>query len=92
MPYVPISTPEEGPEFAIHWGSQDGAGNFQLAFAIPIETLREQLRLYDDPESPYAITDTLKMFFYSEQISRDQANALIRATRRARNAVYGADE
>lgn len=93
MPYVPITKPdEEGIEFAIHWGSTDAGGNFQLAFAIPIEVLREQLRLHDDPDSPYAVTDTMKLFFYSEQITRDQANGLIRATRRARNAVYGSDE
>ena len=93
MPYVPITKPEsEGTEIALHWNGGHEGGNFQLAVGIPVEVLREQLRLYDDPDTPYAVSITDKMFFYSEQITREQANNLIRSTRRARNAVHGADE
>lgn len=88
MPYAQITLQSESTEFALHWSGAEGGGNFQLSAAIPIDVLREQLRIWDED----SLSSDGKLFFYSEQLTREEANRMIRNTRRARNAVYGSDE
>ena len=95
MPYVNINYPnhdERNTEFSLHWSGSEAGGNSQMAVAIPVEVLREILRLHDSTDGKGVPDEEMKLFFYSDQISRYELNAAIKALRRMRNAVYGGDE
>lgn len=63
----------------VHWSKPEAGGNLQLRFARHAFGTEGEERY--EPEIDQ----------YSDQLSRDDCNRLIRALRRARDQVYGAD-
>lgn len=73
-------------EASIHW-SPEPAGYAQLAFEFDVQVMIDYLtKLRKD--SP----DDARVAFYTPSLSRTALQTLIRAGKRARNSVYGADE
>lgn len=75
-----------GTEASLHWSSNAG-GYAQLAFEFDVQAMLNylaQLRK-DSPGDSRAV-------FYTLELSRHELQTLIRAAKRARNAVFGADE
>ena len=78
------TTRDEPSSIDVVWSKPEGGGNLQLHFqrhnfgGIPDEHRRRS-------EQPATVDQ------YSDQLSRDDCNRMIRALRRARDAVYGAD-
>lgn len=70
----------------LHW-TDDGA---QVYAAIPVEVLREQLRLHDEVD--HSGEQGSALYFYSRPLLRVELNSMVRSARRARDRVYGRDE
>lgn len=71
---------------SIHWSKADAGGTAQVGVAIPTEALREYLEGMDPKTEDHTI------YWYTPTLTREELNKLIRIARRARTAVYGADE
>lgn len=75
-----------GPEFSIHWNN-DAGGYVQLCVEFDVaavEAYLADLRKHSPMDS--------RAFLYSETLSREDIQRMIRGGRRSRNAVFGGDE
>lgn len=75
-----------GPEISLHWSS-GGPAYAQLAFGFDVKSMRDYL----DQLAKDSPTDS-RAIFYTEELRRPELQTMIRAAKRARDAVYGADE
>lgn len=78
-----------GLAFSIHWDNASPAsgGAAQLSVQFTVAELREHLQKLEK-DSP----GDVRSIIYSEALERDELQKLIVSTRRARDAVFGADE
>lgn len=74
------------PEFSLHWNSGPGEV-VQLGVEFDVKVMREHLDLL----AKHSPTDK-RTAVYSAGLERDDIQKMIRAGKRARNAVFGADE
>lgn len=72
---------QDPTSIGLHWAKVEGGGNLQIHFT------RHNF------STPGGCGDDNPPFIdqFSDQLSRDDCNRMIRALRRARDAVYGAD-
>jgi hypothetical protein len=82
--YEPTNT--DAIEASLHWSSEAG-GYAQIAFEFDVQMMRDYLAQLSR-DSP---TDS-RTIYYTPELSRHELQTLIRGAKRARNAVYGADE
>jgi len=75
-----------GPECAIHWSGEAG-GYAQISFEFDVKAMREYL----DQLAKNSPMDS-RAIFYTETLTRPELQNLIRTAKRARDAVFGADE
>jgi hypothetical protein len=85
------SAAEERRGLDISWSRPDEngdttPGNVQIGMSFSPEELRRLSQPYSDGSFPFVRAT------YTEPLSRDQLNLMIRTLRRARDAAYGADE
>jgi hypothetical protein len=75
----------EEPRLHVHWSPDE---NLQFSMELEVHQVEEYLAdlKKEGGDMPYSIS------FYTPSLSREEAQKVIRVTKRARNAVFGADE
>jgi hypothetical protein len=77
----------KGVESSIHWGGPTGADYVQLGFEFDVEQMTGYLAGIATGGAPQR-----RGIFYTDPLERSEVQKLIRVTKRARDAVFGADE
>lgn len=82
------------PMIGLHWDGKNGT--VQLSLDIDWDVLQEMVKTrQDNPTANFADDNSFlrnRVTFYTGSMSRTDLQNLVRTARRARNAVYGADE
>lgn len=82
------------PMVALHWDGQNGT--IQLSLDVDWDVLQEMVKTrQENPDSQFADDNSFlrnRVTFYTGSLNRNALQHLVRTTRRARNAVFGADE
>lgn len=83
---LPDGTTPISPEVSLHWSS--GEPHFaQIGFEFSVKDMTAYLaRLAKDSPTDHRAT------FYTAELTRPELQRMIRAGKRARDAVFGADE
>lgn len=78
----------------LHWDGKNGT--VQLSLDIDWDVLQEMVKTRQDrPTENFADDNSFlrnRVTFYTGALDREDLQRLVRTTRRARNAVFGADE
>jgi hypothetical protein len=89
---IPIAAPL--PMVGLHWDGKNGT--VQLSLDIDLDVLQEMVKQrQENPDGKFADDNSFlrnRVTFYTGNLGRNDLQNLVRTTRRARNAVYGADE
>jgi hypothetical protein len=82
------------PMVGLHWDGKNGT--VQLSLDIDWDVLQEMVKArQNNPTENFADDNSFlrnRVTFHTGALSRDDLQQLVRTARRARNAVYGADE
>lgn len=82
------------PMVGLHWDGKNGT--VQLSLDIDWDVLQEMVKTRQDrPTENFADDNSFlrnRVTFYTGALDREDLQRLVRTTRRARNAVFGADE
>lgn len=82
------------PMVGLHWDGKNGT--IQLSLDIDWDVLQEMVKARQTlPEETFADDNSFlrnRVTFYTGSLNRNDMQQLVRTARRARNAVYGADE
>lgn len=82
------------PMVGLHWDGKNGT--IQLSLDIDWDVLQEMVHARQAlPEGTFADDNSFlrnRVTFYTGSLNRNDMQQLVRTARRARNAVYGADE
>lgn len=82
------------PMVGLHWDGRNGT--VQLSLDIDWDVLQEMVKARQEhPTEDFADDNSFlrnRVTFYTGALSREDLQQLVRTARRARNAVYGADE
>lgn len=89
---IDISAPL--PMIGLHWDGKNGT--IQLSLDIDWDVLQEMVRIRQkQPTLEFGDDNSFlrnRVTFYTGALSREDLQQLVRVSRRARNAVFGADE
>lgn len=82
------------PMVGLHWDGKNGV--VQLSLDIDWDVLQEMVKVrQENPTEEFGDDNSFlrnRVTFYTGALSREDLQNLLRTARRARNAVYGADE
>lgn len=89
--YRAVSPP---PMVGLHWDGKNGT--IQISLDVDWDVLQEMVKArQDNPNANFADDNSFllnRVTFYTGALDREDLQRLLRVTRRARNAVFGADE
>lgn len=78
-----------GPQVALHWDGN--SGNVQLSLDIDLDVLSRIIEVKRENPNAWDGSEAGRQVFYTETLSRADLQRLIKASRRARDSVFGAD-
>jgi hypothetical protein len=81
------------PQIGLHWDGRNGT--VQLSLNIDLDLVKRMIKAREEnPTGNFGETNYFpnRITFYTGNLDRDDLQTLVKETRRARNAVYGADE
>lgn len=81
------------PQIGLHWDGRNGT--VQLSLDIDFDVLQEMVKTRkENPEANFGEDGPFpnRVTFYTGALTRNDLQQLVKTTRRARNAVFGADE
>jgi hypothetical protein len=87
MPKEIINYTDDAASFSVHWSGPEGGQVLQLGITIPRKSIEEYIRGLESAKSGDHVVE-----WYSFPLERGEVQRLIRAAKRARDAVFGADE
>lgn len=87
MPKEIVNHADSEASFSLHWSGPEGGQTLQLGISIPRKDIEKYVDGLRDAESPDHSVE-----WYSPPLERFEVQRLIRSAKRARDAVFGADE